>query len=186
MIDNAVLSAIRTRRSVRNYTSEPIGDEQLEAILDAGRWAPSGLNSQPWDFIVVRDPQLRTEIAGLLRRVTVAWGGFAAAPAMIVVSVDQSRDADHFVEDGAVAAQNICLAAHSLGLASSWAGIHTGRARKGSAEQSLRKLLDLPTTHRIIAVVPVGVANGNGHTPSRIPLTEMVHHDRFSPQRYRS
>jgi nitroreductase len=132
LTDNPTLRAIRERRSVNNFTSAPVTDQQLEAILEAGRWAPSALNSQPWDFVVVRDPQIRTEIGNVLRRITYAWRGFATAPALIVVSVDQSRDPEHFVEDGAVAAQNLCLAAQSLGLASSWAGIYKKRtSRKG-------------------------------------------------------
>jgi nitroreductase len=186
MIDNVILDAIRTRRSVHSFTSTPVTDEQLETILDAGRWAPSGLNSQPWDFVVVRDPQLRARVAGILRRITVAWKGFAAAPVVIVVSVNPSQDAEHFVEDGAVAAQNICLAAHSLGLASSWAGVYAKRAGKRSAEAALKTLISLPRTHRVIAVVPVGVGDGNGSGSSRIPLKEMVHYDRFRPRmRYR-
>jgi nitroreductase len=160
----------------------------LKAILDAGRWAPSGLNSQPWDFTVVKDPRARVDMANVLRRITIAWKGFAAAPVMIVVSVDPSRDPEHFVEDGAVASQNLCLAAHSLGLASSWAGVYAKRTRKRSVENALKNLISLPRDHRVIAVVPIGHANG--HNPprsSRIPLNEMVHHERFHPlQRYRS
>jgi nitroreductase len=186
MIDNPILRAIRERRSVRNFSAEPVTDEQLEAILEAGRWAPSGRNSQPWDFVVVRDPDLRAEIGSVLKRVTWAWGGLSAAPVLIVVAVNKSQDPDHFVEDGAVAAQNLCLAARSLGLASSWAGVHARGTRRGTrrstADRLLRSLLSLPRTHRVIAVVPVGTA-GREVTSSRRPLAEMVHHDRyqFSP-----
>jgi nitroreductase len=179
-LDNPALDAIRRRRSVRNFTSTPIDDEHVESILEAGRWAPSALNAQPWDFVVVRDPQVRTAIGDILRRTTYAWRGFATAPVMIVVSVDQTRDPEHFVEDGAVAAQNLCLAAQSLGLASSWAGVNTRRIKMGSVESSLKKLLFLPRTHRVIAVVPIGTARREGRS-SRRPLAEMVHHDRFRP-----
>jgi len=188
-VDNAVLDAIRERRSVRTFTSQPVTDEQVQAVLEAGRWAPSALNSQPWDFIVVKDSETRSKMAHILRRVTVAWGGFSGAPVTIVVSVDAKRDPAHHVEDGAAAAQNMCLAAHSMGLGSSWAGIYSGRVRRGSAEYALKKLLALPASHRIVAVVPLGVANGNGngHESARIPLQEMVHNDRFTPrQRYLS
>jgi nitroreductase len=180
LIDNPTLEAIRHRRSVRNFVSAPVTDEELEAILEAGRWAPSALNSQPWDFVVVRDPQLRTAIGNTLRRITYAWRGFAGAPAMIVVSVDRTRDPEHFVEDGAIAAQNICLAAQSLGLASAWAGVFARRFRRSSVEHELRTLLSLPRTHRVVAVVPIGVAK-HEHESSRRPLAEMVHHDRFRP-----
>jgi nitroreductase len=180
MIDNPTLAAIRERRSTNRFISQPITDEQLDAILEAGRWAPSALNSQPWDLVVVTDPSLRSQMGTILRDITWAWSGFAAAPAMIVVSVDPSRDPAHFVEDGAIAAQNLCLAAHSVGLASSWAGVYSKDARKGTVEKALKKLLALPRTHRIIAVVPVGTAAHVGRG-SRRPLAEIVHRDRFHP-----
>jgi nitroreductase len=182
MIDNLTLKAIRERRSTLDFTSEPVTDEQIEAILEAGRWAPSALNSQPWDFVVVRDLQLRTGIAIILRRITWAWGGFAGVPVMIVVSVDPSRDPDHFVEAGAVATQNLCLAAQSLGLASSWAGVYgSSRAISGNVEQDLRAVLSVPKSHRIIAVVPIGVARVERESYRR-PLAEIVHLDRFRSQ----
>jgi len=179
MIDNVVLTALRERRSAHRFTTEPITTEQLDAILEAGRWAPSASNSQPWDFVVVTEPALRGRVGAILRDVTWAWAGFAAAPAMIVVAVDPKRDPGHFVEAGAVAAQNLCLAAQSLGLASSWAGVYTPGAA-GAAEKALRKLFALPRGHRIIAVVPVGAA---AHQPRgvRRPLAGMVHRDRFEP-----
>ena len=181
MIDNATLAGIRNRRSVRNFTSDPITDEQLESILEAARWAPSGRNSQPWDFVVVRDQQTRTALGRILKGITFSWAGLAAAPAMIVVSVDQTADPGHFVEDGAVAAQNLCLAAESLGLASSWAGVLSDRKTRTSAESAVSALVGLPGTHRVIAVVPFGVGK-NSQEATRRPLTEMVHYERYSEQ----
>ncbi len=179
MIDNLTLKAIRERRSTLDFTSDPVTDAQIEAILEAGRWAPSYLNSQPWDFVVVRDAQLRTGLEIILKRITWAWGGFAGVPVMIVVSVDPARDPEHFVEAGAVATQNICLAAQSLGLASSWAGVYgSSRAVAGHVEQDLKAVLSLPETHRIIAVIPIGVARVE-RPSSRRPLAEIVHPDRF-------
>lgn len=178
MIDNPTLTAIRQRRSAHRFLSDPVSDEQLQAVLDAGRWAPSALNSQPWDFVVVADPALRAQMGAILREATWTWAGFAAAPVMIVVAVDSERDPGHYVEDGAVAAQNLCLAAHSLGLASSWAGVHATGTRRSPVQAALKKLLGLPRAHRIIAVVPIGTAAHVGQS-SRRPLAGMVHRDRY-------
>lgn len=179
MIDNPTLTAIRERRSAMRFASEPlVTDEQLDAILEAGRWAPSAFNSQPWDFVVVTDQAKRSEIGATLRQQALVWDEFADAPVIIVVSVNTSRDPGHFVEDGAIAAQNLCLAAHSVGLASSWAGVYARGAGRDTVERALKKLLSLPRTHRIIAVVPVGTATHVGQS-SRRPLAEMVHRDRF-------
>jgi nitroreductase len=126
-------------------------------------------------------------VASILKRITIGWEGFAVAPVMIVVSVDRLRDPAHYVEDGAVAAQNLCLAAHSLGLASSWAGVYAKRDARGSVENAIKRLVSLPRTHRIVAVVPIGVAKDADQRSSRIPLEEMVHDERFRPgQRYGS
>jgi len=132
---------------------------------------------------VLKDPEARAKVTDILKRITIAWEGFAAAPVMIVVSVDPSRDPGHFVEDGALAAQNLCLAAQSLGLASSWAGVYANRAKKRGVENALKSLISLPRRHRIIAIVPIGHASGPDQHSSRIPLDEIVHHERFRPLR---
>jgi len=182
MIDNPTLTAMRERRSANRFLPRAVTDEQLDAVLEAGRWAPSARNSQPWDFVVVTDPALRSQMGAILRDVTWAWSGLAAAPVLIVVAVDPARDPAHFVEDGAVAAQNLCLAAHSVGLASSWAGVYAGDSAPGTPEKALRKLLDLPRGHRVIAVVPVGTASHVGRG-SRRELAGMVHRDRYGSGR---
>jgi nitroreductase len=57
-----LFEAIKTRRSIRRYTPDPVDDNKVEAILEAGRWAPSWANTQCWRFIVVRDPEIRPEL----------------------------------------------------------------------------------------------------------------------------
>jgi nitroreductase len=174
MHDNEVLRTIRGRRSVIRFTEQSVTDDELAAILEAGRWAPSYINSQPWEFLVVRDAKTRVRLGEILRRITVAWQGFAAAPVSIVVMADPARDPRHLAEDGAAAVQNMCLAAHSLGLATFWAGLHAMPETRGTAESDLKAALGIPAVMQLIAVVPVGhpayVA-----TTSRRPVSEIVH-----------
>ena len=181
MIENATLQSIRERRSTGRFASDPVSDDLRDAMLEAGRWAPSGQNSQPWEFVVVRDPEVRAGMGAILERITLAWRGFAAAPVMIAVAVNPRKDPNHFAEDGAVAAQNLCLAGHSLGLATSWAGVSGGGSRRGSVQGDLKKLLSLPRGHEVITVIPVGYPfDATHHMPStRRPLAEMVHFDRY-------
>ena len=159
------------------FDEAAVSDEQIEAILEAGRWAPSYINSQPWEFVVVRDPQLRARAVDILRRVTISWQGFGQAPALIVVAVDASKDPRHFVEDAAAAAQNMVLMAHSLGLASFWAGLYAPEA-KGSPEEDLKSLLSIPKAFRVVATLPIGFP---AYSPagSRRSLGEMVHVDGY-------
>jgi len=174
MHDNDVLRTIRGRRSVIRFTDQPVHDDELAAILEAGRWAPSYINSQPCEFLVVRDATSRARLAEILRRITVAWQGFATAPASIVVMADPARDPRHFSADGAAAVQNMCLAAHSLGLATFWAGLHSTPETRGSAESELKAALGIPPALQLVAVVPIGHPAYEAGT-SRRPLSEIVH-----------
>ena len=178
MVDNEVLKAIRGRRSVIRFTDRAVSDEEVAAILEAGRWAPSYINSQPCEFLVVRDPEARERLSGILRRITVAWQGFASAPVSILVMVDPSRDPRHFAEDGAAAAQNMALAAHSLGLATFWAGLHAVPESKWSAESDLKAALGIPPGMRLVAILPVGHPAYEAAT-SRRPLNEFVHRESY-------
>lgn len=174
MINNEVLRAIRGRRSVIRFTEQAVTDDELAAILEAGRWAPSYINSQPWEFLVVRDPKTRLRMSEILRRITVAWQGFATAPVSIVVMADPARDPRHLAEDGAAAVQNMALAAHSLGLATFWAGLHAVPETKGSAESELKEALGIPPALQLVAVLPVGRPAYEAAS-SRRPLSEFVH-----------
>jgi nitroreductase len=183
MKENEVLRVIRNRRSVIRFTDAPVSDEQLETILEAGRWAPSYINSQPWEFIVVRDPGMRARLAEVLKRVTLAWHGFAQAPVLVAIAVDPTRDPSHSIEDGAAAVQNMALAAHSVGLASFWAGLHAADAGKGSVVEEIRTLLELPRHMSLIAVLPIGAA-GYAAKSDRKPLTESAHAEKFGKALY--
>ena len=130
---------------------------------------------------------MRAEMARILKGITIAWEGFAAAPVMVVVAVDPSRDPAHFVEDGALAAQNLCLAAHSLGLGSAWAGVYANRAGKRGVENALKKMVSLPRVGTAsLRSFPSVTQVGHDLHSLRIPLGEMVHDEQFRPlQRYR-
>jgi nitroreductase len=174
MQDNDVLRAIRGRRSVIRFTEQAVTDDELAAILEAGRWAPSYINSQPWEFLVVREPKTRSRLGEILRRITVAWQGFATAPASILVMADPARDPRHLAEDGSAAVQNMALAAHSLGLATFWAGLHAVPETKGSPESEIKALLGIPAGMQLVAMLPIGHAAYVAST-SRRPLSEVVH-----------
>jgi nitroreductase len=178
MSDRGILSVIRERRSVVRFTADPVPEADLQEVLEAGRWAPSFLNAQPWDFVVLRDPDRRRRAVEILARKTVAWRGFAEAPVLIAVAVDPAADPYHSIEDGAAAAENMALAAQALGLATCWAGVIQGGKPEG-AEAELAELLCLPKGRRIIAVLPVGKPAYAARS-DRKPLAAMVHTDRYT------
>ena len=133
MRENDLLKLIRERRSVARFKDRPVSPEQVELLLEAGRWAPSYINSQPWEFIVVRASRLRVRAAEILRRLTMSWQVVSQAPVLIIVAVDARTDPRHHLQDGAAAAENIALMAHSLGLASLWVAIYAEANTRGSA-----------------------------------------------------
>ncbi len=119
-VKNPVIEAIRRRRSVRQFTKEPVSDDALDRILESAVWAPSGRNNQPWKFAVIRDPVLKGSLATLTHSGSIIQG----APVCIGVFLEQSRVYDRTKDVQAVGAciQNMLLAIHSLGLGGVWLG----------------------------------------------------------------
>lgn len=163
-----VLEAIRTRRSVRKYDKRPVPEESVQKILEAGRWAPSANNSQPWSFIVLRDEKVRKEVAR-----AATYGRFLAdAPLGIAVIIDPAASSNP-VEDGAIATQNMLLAAHALGLGTCWIGSY------GSAyEERVKEILSIPEGKRLLSIVSVGFPAESPRSRRR-ELGELVFDDRY-------
>ncbi|HIC96524.1 TPA: hypothetical protein EYP12_07875 [Candidatus Bipolaricaulota bacterium] len=187
--ENEVLKTIKERRSILRFKPEPVREEQLQAILEAGRWAPSFANSQPWEFIVVQDKELLGELNGLVWRIAISRrgkvgiskAGLGHASLVIVVVVDPWKDPQHHLEAGVAAAQNMALAAWSLGLGSYWAGVYNPNPRargRGSPEAKIKRLLNIPEEYRVIALLPIGVPAYKGEGERR-ELAEFVHYDRY-------
>ncbi len=138
-----VFAAIKGRRSCRNFLPEPISEDTIEKILGAAVWAPSPLNSQPWEFVVITDKEVKGKIfseAERCRKWALEKSGWKwlepykvnflqSAPVIIAVIGDPKKTGvDMFQEEGmvgyqhacAAAIQNMHLAAHALGLGSLW------------------------------------------------------------------
>jgi nitroreductase len=164
---NEVLNAIRNRRTIRKFKSDPIDEEKIKMILEAGRWAPSFSNLQPWKFIVIRDQKMKKEVDRVAKE-TVLHLGINEAPVVICVCVERRIDPLHAIETGAAATQNMALAGHSLGLGVGWIGIWGT-----DAEIAIQKLFQLNETTRVVALLPIGVPD-ESPKGDRKPLEEFV------------
>ncbi len=173
---NSVLDAIENRRSIVRFETTPIEEEKIQAILEAGRWAPSWLNKQPWRFIVVTEPAIKERLSELVS--TIFKLGVREAPVCIVVSVDPNEDSFHFIEDGAAATQNMALAAHSLGLGSCWIGTFAFKKEKKSAEEKIQEVLEIPRTHRVVSLLPIGVPK-KVEEKNRKELSQLVYRNKY-------
>jgi len=174
---NPVLEAIRERRTVTRFESTQVEDDKLDAILEAGRWAPSWLNRQPWSFIVIKDKNIKQQLSEVVPTTFVQ--GLKEAPACIAVTVNPEEDQYHFVEAGAAVSQNMALAAHSLGLQSSWIGVFDVKDQKNSAESKVKQILEIPKKHRVIALLPIGHVKNEIPKKERKSLRQLIYQDKF-------
>ena len=161
------LEAIRTRRSVREYTSEAVGAGDVQALLEAAMAAPSAANQQAWHFVVVD----RRELLDRIPTFHPYCPFLRQAPLAVVVCGDLSRErlgGQFWAQDCSAATQNLLLAAHALGLGGCWLAVHPIEERI----EGLRSLLHLPPH-----LVPLNVV-ALGH-PARQPRPA----ERFNPDR---
>jgi nitroreductase len=167
MKDNPVLAAMRHRRSIRRYTGEPVTPGEIEAILEAGRWAPSGLNNQPWRFLVVRANDPRREVlAGKTKYAHIV----TRAQALFCVFLDHETGYNRSKDLQGIGAclQNMLLAAHALGLGAVWLGEIINQ------EPEVTRALGFDESHlELMAVLAVGRPDQAGSS-DRKPLDELL------------
>lgn len=205
-----LLELAKARRTIRGFKKDQdVPEELVEKILEVARFAPSGGNSQPWEFIVVRDPVMRERIAELFIKQTadkhemeiairgtakLTGAGFRNAPVYILVLGDprvneafpirtrEDKGQSHFITGLASATLLIHLAATSLGLASQWV------SDSGSPYMStmLRAWLGIPEALRVYDMVPIGYPVRVPPATPRRPLAELIHRDRYDQGRYRN
>jgi nitroreductase len=163
---HAVLDAIRSRRSIRQYSDDAVSDDDVKAILEAGRWAPSGLNNQPWRFGVVRDPKCKNTISELTRYREI----IRNAPVIIAVFLDNDAGYDRVKDCQSIGAclQNMWLATHTLGLGGVWLGeILKNKERVG-------EILEAPKSYELMAVMAIGHPKHRQQKSDRKPVSELV------------
>jgi nitroreductase len=176
MLSNAVLKAVQERRSVFRFKSDEVSQDKIDAIIEAARWAPSFVNSQPWSIIVVKDKEIRRKLRELA--ITITGAGIEESPVTFVVTVDTKKDPHHYLEDGAAATQNMALVAHSLGLGSFWVGVYDASGARASSEEKTKALLNIPNEYRLISMLPVGVP-AMTFQKDRKPSSEFVYSNIF-------
>lgn len=166
MPENPVLKAIRQRRSIRRFTTEPVAHEAVAAILEAGRWAPSGLNKQPWRFLALAagDPR-QAVLASCTKYSRIV----QTAGTLVCVFLDRElmySDMKDHQSAGAVL-QNMLLAAHAQGLGAVWLGEIVNQAAQ------VNEALGLPSRYELQAVIALGHPEQSG-SAERKPLAELL------------
>lgn len=160
----------RSRRSVRRYRPDPVPTELVEQVLEAGRWAPSALNLQPWHFIVVSSDEVRRAVYNATGAGGLKWKHILQAPVLIVVC---SNPLHRWARDDAIfAAQNMMLQAADSDLGTCWIG--------GYNEERLRAVLRIPDGWHVPGFMTLGYPEHVGNPPGRREMTEMVSEETFA------
>ena len=161
-----MLEEIKTRRSIRKFTPDPIDDTIIYQIIEMGMWAPSGLNNQPWKFVVV-------ENRDYLERLSQQTGYSQViknAPVCIAVFLDTAESYHREKDIQAIGAclQNMLLTIHHLGLGGVW----LGEILKNRKE--VEKILEVPDSLELMAVVALGHPAEKKANGSRKSINQVI------------
>lgn len=158
-------TVLRNRHSSRAFTDEPVSKEDLETMLRAAMQAPSAANEQPWEFVVITDKSLLSQVGAIN-----SWARYAKdAPMAILVCLNENKEKEKGmgIVDMGICSENLMLSATALGLGSVFTGIYPYKERM----QGFAKLCGLPDYIEPIGLIVVGHPKITDHKPV----------DRFNP-----
>ena len=179
-----VMEAIMTRRSIRKYKETPIREEDLNAVLEAGRWAPSWANTQCWEIIVVTKKEIREQLCGAFDPAAKnpGAGAISTAPVVLALAAKKERSGyykgkavtkygDWFMFDVALAMENIALAAHNRGLGTVIMGYFD--------HDTVAKILQVPDDFFVVTMTPLGYPDSTPQPPGRKPMAECASYEQY-------
>lgn len=175
------MECILTRRSIRHFTADKVSEEIIHELLEAVRWAPSWANTQTWEVVVVKDPDIRQQLVDATNANRASQAITEAAAVMVFCSRQgiagtkngtyATIKGDWSMFDCALACQNFCLAAHNQGLGT----VYIGRFD----HEKVDAVLGLPEDIKSVVIIPLGYAARESKAPPRKSLNEFVHLDKF-------
>jgi nitroreductase len=187
-----VFEAIKSRRSIRHYKSDPIDDKTVNSVLEAAHWAPSWSNNQCWRFIIVRDIKIKTRIADTLTKIKIddemlenaGATAIKQAPLLIVVCAEKGQAGYNtdgttttdkgkywFMFDVALAVENLTLAAHAAGLGTVIIG--------GFDSIEVEHILGVPDGFAVVTMTPFGYPEEKGQVSPRKKLGDVIYQEKF-------
>ena len=170
------------RRSVRRYKTDAIDEAKLNKVLEAARWAPSWANTQCAELILVKDTEVKKQLAETLSKKNPATLAVQNAPLVIAVCGKRgtsgfysgkalTKFGDWYLYDLGLATENICMAAHEQGLGTVIVGAFD--------HDKTREILGVPETHEVVALLPLGYPDHEPPAPKRKAMEEFIHWDKF-------
>jgi nitroreductase len=170
----ALLDVFQKRKSVRGYKDDPIPEDMLMRVMEAARLAPSGKNFQPWKFIIVRDADMRKNLAEASRGQTF----MAKAPIIIVACGFPERSYQRqgnymssWAIDVSIAVEHLMLQAQEEGLGTCWIGAFE--------EKEVKRLMGIPSKVKVLALTPLGYPDEKPRDRGRKPLEDIISYETF-------
>ena len=180
-----MIEEIITRKSIRKYKDTPVDDSLIMQVLEAARLAPSGSNTQPWHFIVIKSPEMRQ----LVQDTADGQKWLAHAPVHIAVVADirvrikdeqalpeidelsPQFEVKQIIRDTSVAIAHIMLEARHVGLDTCWIGSLT--------QATMRPALGVPNDKFIVGIITLGYGDEAGYETKRKPMADILHSERW-------
>ncbi|HIE34096.1 MAG TPA: nitroreductase family protein [Candidatus Altiarchaeales archaeon] len=161
-----ILQLIKERRSVREFLDKKVSQDNIKRILEAGRWAPSGRNNQPWKFFIVTDKNLKKKLAEQTHYGNI----IRNSPVSIVVFLDHlvSYDRTKDVQSIGACIQNMLLEAHSLGLGTCWLGEILKNKEK------VNKIFNISEDKELMAVIVLGYPTNTERKSCRRDIKDIL------------
>ncbi len=177
-----LMEAIKGRRSIRKYKSDPVPEEVFRTLMEAVRWSPSWANTQCWEVIAIKDPKVKSELTTALPKGNPALSSMTDAPLVLVLCGKKGISGfykgqmstvkgDWLMFDAGIAMQSLCLAAHSLGLGTVVVGMFD--------HKKAEEILKVPQNIDVVAMTPLGYPATGGAAPKRKDISEFVFADRY-------
>ena len=178
-IDNKLYELTRRRRSVRRYAPGSVDDAVLREIMKVALTAPSSFGHRPVEYVIVRDRDMIRRIGACKLMGGSQVNGAGAVIAVMVRTADK-REAEFWIEDGAIASAYTLLAAEQYGLGACWVHIRNRMGQRGTSDEEIRALLGVPEGYTVLNLVAVGAKGESkrAYTEDDLPL-EKVHWDKF-------
>jgi len=179
-----MIKEIATRKSTRKYNEKSVEDKEIIQLIKSARLAPSGSNTQPWNFVIVRSEETKAKIA--VANNNQEW--MKDAPVFIVcvadircrikedrvIHLDENSDLPELkqiIRDTAIAIEHILLEAENIGLSSCWTAWYY--------QKNIRPIMNIPDDKYVVGIITIGYSEGSGKSVPRKPLESMIRYEKW-------
>ena len=179
---NEMLDLIKQRRSIRKFEQKEISQEVLNTIFESVQWSQSWANTQCWELMVIKNTEIRERLKSLISPKNPATNAITNSTILLGLvaklkisgyykDIPVTKLNDWFMFDIGIAAQNICMTAHSMGLGSVIVGAFD--------HEKAKEVLSIPDHYELVVLIPIGYPAKISSPPARKNLKDFIHYDKF-------